>query len=356
MTLEEYMRELVLMSRQYGQEEELYPLINMLLRENDNVRHLSVRDVHNHAGSGMKKAMLYGYASFPDLAILDEEYFCQLKRDICDDREKIYGCVEAKIFNHDPLNKDKKYIPIFNENGIQEWKLEYPYIFKFGTAKENDETKWNRNEYISSDYEKKNNIGFGEEHNSADVNKYRFRTIKKEVSINFEKYNKYKIKQRCIMFNNIIHNQLFSELLWYGRVLYTDGLNWYYLELTESSNKIINKNVFLKQYLDYINNIIIKAGRSKEILDNDDTVSKFANAISSIEEIEVMVVKIGNLKEIYDRVYKKTEKEQRISVSAVGQYLTYEDRQKWNRLKYNIASINWCGTNTADQFLKEPKN
>lgn len=47
MTLEEYMRELVLMKRQYGQEEELYPLINMLLRENKNMNCLSLRQVAN---------------------------------------------------------------------------------------------------------------------------------------------------------------------------------------------------------------------------------------------------------------------------------------------------------------------
>ena len=47
MTLEQYMRELWLMDKQYGQEEELYPLINMLLRDGANTEKLSIRDVHN---------------------------------------------------------------------------------------------------------------------------------------------------------------------------------------------------------------------------------------------------------------------------------------------------------------------
>ena len=46
MTLEQYMRELWLMDKQYGQEEELYPLINMLLRDGVNTENLSIRDVH----------------------------------------------------------------------------------------------------------------------------------------------------------------------------------------------------------------------------------------------------------------------------------------------------------------------
>lgn len=46
MTLEQYMRELWLMDKQYGQEEELYPLINMLLRDGANTEKLSIRDVH----------------------------------------------------------------------------------------------------------------------------------------------------------------------------------------------------------------------------------------------------------------------------------------------------------------------
>ena len=46
MTLEQYMRELWLMKKQYGQEIELYPLINMRLREYVNTERLSIRDGH----------------------------------------------------------------------------------------------------------------------------------------------------------------------------------------------------------------------------------------------------------------------------------------------------------------------
>ena len=45
MFLKEYLRELKLAEQQYGQEEELYPLVNMLLRDGDNIAGLSLRIV-----------------------------------------------------------------------------------------------------------------------------------------------------------------------------------------------------------------------------------------------------------------------------------------------------------------------
>ena len=80
MTLEQYMRELWLMDKQYGQEEELYPLINMLLRDGANTEKLSIRDVHN--GQNIKKEnknveqrkYINGFGSFPDIAIFDESF------------------------------------------------------------------------------------------------------------------------------------------------------------------------------------------------------------------------------------------------------------------------------------------
>ena len=47
MTLKEYIREYYLMNKQYGQEEELYPLINILLRQTIQEEGISIRDIHN---------------------------------------------------------------------------------------------------------------------------------------------------------------------------------------------------------------------------------------------------------------------------------------------------------------------
>lgn len=76
MTLEQYMRELWLMDKQYGQEIELYPLINMLLRDSANTKDLSIRDVHNGRKTVKRDHRKYidGFGSFPDLAIFDESF------------------------------------------------------------------------------------------------------------------------------------------------------------------------------------------------------------------------------------------------------------------------------------------
>ena len=76
MTLEQYMRELWLMDKQYGQEEELYPLINMLLRDGANTEKLSIRDVHNAKRFCEKSLRKYinGFGGYPDLAIWNEQF------------------------------------------------------------------------------------------------------------------------------------------------------------------------------------------------------------------------------------------------------------------------------------------
>ena len=81
MTLEQYMRELWLMDKQYGQEEELYPLINMLLRDGVNTENLSIRDVHksqrikaDNNKNVKSRKYIDGFGSFPDLAIFDESF------------------------------------------------------------------------------------------------------------------------------------------------------------------------------------------------------------------------------------------------------------------------------------------
>lgn len=96
MTLEQYMRELWLMDKQYGQEEELYPLINMLLRDGANTEKLSIRDVHNAKRFCEKSLRKYinGFGGYPDLAIWNEQF--GEKEDEKVILNRIYGCVEVK--------------------------------------------------------------------------------------------------------------------------------------------------------------------------------------------------------------------------------------------------------------------
>lgn len=102
MFLKEYLRELKLAEQQYGQEEELYPLVNRLLRDGDNIADLSLRTV---AGARSRKStdeetktysgrnFLKQYSSFPDMVILDEKFDQTGGKEQI---EYIYGCVECK--------------------------------------------------------------------------------------------------------------------------------------------------------------------------------------------------------------------------------------------------------------------
>lgn len=96
MKLKEYLREIELMNQQYGQEEELYPLVDRLLRNGDNMADLSLRTVAK--GRSMKstdssRKFLKQYSSFPDLVILDEKFDKTGGKEQID---YIYGCVECK--------------------------------------------------------------------------------------------------------------------------------------------------------------------------------------------------------------------------------------------------------------------
>ena len=108
--VQEYFDELKLMDAQYGQEEELYPWIYMLLqmaesRKGDDHERLSIRDVHNlkrynWLDGSTRGEMLYRVREklgAPDFIILDSEMkqFC--------------GCVEMKTLNSTlKMQKPKK--------------------------------------------------------------------------------------------------------------------------------------------------------------------------------------------------------------------------------------------------------
>ncbi len=102
-SLEDYIKELDLMDKQYGQEEELYPLINMILRANCNLDGLSLRDVHNIVRAETdeitlkKRSLLFGFGAFTDLAILDCNYNPSNDNEL-DQNENMLGCVEIKKY------------------------------------------------------------------------------------------------------------------------------------------------------------------------------------------------------------------------------------------------------------------
>lgn len=101
-TLAEYKEELELIKKQNKVEEELYPYICMLLREAGYTKKYSVRSVAKGRSDGDKisKSLFRGYASFPDIVILDKDFVKvdEYKGENYYNKQinNLYGCVEVK--------------------------------------------------------------------------------------------------------------------------------------------------------------------------------------------------------------------------------------------------------------------
>lgn len=273
MTLEQYMRELWLMDKQYGQEEELYPLINMLLRDGVNTENLSIRDVHksqrikaDNNKNVKSRKYIDGFGSFPDLAIFDESFpDLSDEENIVSNLKKIYGCVEAKC-----IGKDLIEFLDLNATEI--------------ICEKNEEDNW------IGYYGKKNKIILNEAKGRAND-----------------------------------AGQLLGELLWYGKVLYTNGVIWKYYKLSEKSEEIIN--AIRKEWISADSN-------------NGDTLQEekkkhktwiFEQCKEENLEITIKSEEIGNLTEIYEKIKDKP------SIPTFDS----KDYDKWKIFKTNLATINW---------------
>lgn len=285
MTLEQYMRELWLMDKQYGQEEELYPLINMLLRDGANTEKLSIRDVHN--GQNIKKEnknveqrkYINGFGSFPDIAIFDES-FPDLsdenpqEENIVSNLQKIYGCVEAKCNKKNPEQIEVK---IVAENKSEQPKQENYFI-------ERNNTKT----YL---------------HDAKGI--------------------------------ATVEGQLLGELLWYGKVLYTNGVIWKYYKLFEGTETINN---IRKDYISLIN----KNKLPKESFEYKTWI--FEQCKEDDLKITITSKEIGNLTDIY-QIYQKIKKENKEKEKFEQKWEALKDKkgfeQRWNDFKEKLKNIEW---------------
>lgn len=290
MTLEQYMRELWLMDKQYGQEEELYPLINMLLRDGANTEKLSIRDVHN--GQSIKeenknveqRKYINGFGSFPDLAIFDESFpdlsdENSQEENIASNLQKIYGCVEAKCNKKNPEQIEVK---IVAENKSEQPKKENYFI-------ERNNTK------IYLHY--------------ADTG------------------------------SATVEGQLLGELLWYGKVLYTNGVIWEYYKLFEGTETINN---IRKDYISSINENNLPEGK----FEYKTWIFKqcFEQCKKNNLKITITSEEIGNLTDIY-QIYQKIKKENKEKEKFEQEWKALKDKkgfeQRWNDFKEKLKNIKW---------------
>lgn len=279
MTLEQYMRELWLMDKQYGQEEELYPLINMLLRDGVNTENLSIRDVHkserikaDNEKNVKSRKYIDGFGSFPDLVIFDES-FPEGKEPKIDEVENtilknIYGCVEAKCIGKD-------LIECLDTNTID----------------------------ISCDKKKKYYVN---KKNTSSLNKS-----------NGEANDA---------------GQLLGELLWYGKVLYTNGVIWKYYKLSQKSGKKINALRGKWFTADRNNGDTSQNGMHPHKEWNEERKTWiFEQCKEENLEITIKSEEIGNLTEIYEKIKDKP------SIPTFDS----QDSQEWKNFKTNLAAIDW---------------
>ena len=284
MTLEQYMRELWLMDKQYGQEEELYPLINMLLRDGVNTENLSIRDVHkserikaDNNKNVKSRKYIDGFGSFPDLAIFDESFpdFSGenlQEENIVSNLQKIYGCVEAKCNKKNPEQIEVK---IVAENKSEQPKQKNYFIERNNT---------------------KTYLHYADTGKATD------------------------------------EGQFLGELLWYGKVLYTNGVIWKYYKLSQKSGKKIN--ALRGKWFTADRN---KGDTSQNGMhphnewDEERKTWIFEQCKEENLEITIKSEEIGNLTEIYEKIKDKP------SIPTFDS----QDSQEWKNFKTNLAAIDW---------------
>lgn len=265
LTLEDYFKELELMEKHYGLEEELYPFINMLLRMGRNEINFSIRNVAKGVKCDNEKGrkLLYGCVGFPDIAILGKDF--DKKSEDEKNMKKIFGCVEAKAL-------DKK-LPV-KLGGSVEIKDKYIFIIKpsSGNANYRYERKLEANDVekivVKLSFSE---IKLGCEEKTISIQKAEKDELKILVSDKeniLEKFAEWTcIKNQglknAMTLQNVLkgsayiiisrtpviyvgeesfelcnydgtltaEGQLFGELFWYGKVVYTNGLEWKYFEI-----------------------------------------------------------------------------------------------------------------------------
>lgn len=289
--VQEYFNELKLMDAQYGQEEELYPWIYMLLqmaesRKGNEHKRLSIRDVHNlkrynWLDGSTRGEMLYRVREklgAPDFIILDSKM------------NQFYGCVEIKTLNSTlKMQKPKEnavdlvlegekigyQVKINRGLEAEKYKIEYrenkKNVIAKGIKKCEKEIQSELEQVLEQVLEQKK---FDQIQlkitNSIRGNVYIFcaeiENIPKEIQLDKyrlerEKQTKsnYGIEKGKIKMSTEVKTwkkefgwteeaQIISHLEKFKKVLYTNGLKFYFLNLTENEEE--KKEIEVKELAD----------------------------------------------------------------------------------------------------------
>ncbi|UDM80396.1 hypothetical protein [Vagococcus fluvialis] len=167
MNLAEYNEELKATFQQNNTEFDMYIYLSEIIKKYGRLEGLSLRNVSNRQLTERGK-IFYGLTSVPDLAILNKRFDnSDNDKGSLINLKDLYGCIEIKIFNN-----DNKYKPLYSSI------------------------------------------------NKVFQSFYRIEGVSNDKSKNLIQDNV-----------NTEINQLIGEVLWYRKVLYTNGIEWKYLEL-----------------------------------------------------------------------------------------------------------------------------
>ena len=111
--------------------------------------------------------------------------------------------------------------------------------------------------------------------------------------------------------------------MWYGKVLYTNGVIWKYYKLSEETETINN---IRKNYISSIN-------------ENNLPEGTFEHKTWIFEQCKEKTLKmiskdIGDLTKIYNKIKDNT------SMPAFNEFNS-QDYQEWKNFKTNLAAIDW---------------
>lgn len=283
---EEYKKQLKLMEKQYGQEEDLYPWIYMLLLESGKVNNLSMRQVASASWADcvVGREMLRGYAGFPDIAILDKDFCVINVKDEEDINNKISivrkrfeerkesdenNIIENISQKNMEMDGKTKLSEILYENNIDKIKgcievkdmsktlidIQTSKSLTINCSADKYVAKYRKGKGKSCYQIKDVNVENVNELKLGEYIEIKYDDLPNEVksSGKFRKENKISRKfERCINcfielevsgvkkkynLNDTDIRQFFGELIWYGKVLYTNGKVWKYIEVTKCSNE-----------------------------------------------------------------------------------------------------------------------
>ena len=268
--VQEYFNELKLMDAQYGQEEELYPWIYMLLqmaecRKKEILKEwyqeVSIRDVHKGQkakGDSELKKKLYSIGGFPDIAIFNMEA-------TRDEGGSLLGCVEIK--KYESVNLEKPLILMKEKEECKKLKIEkkeeYHIRYVVNSKIECETLNCTENELddiiinkIGKEYNFKNQNQSNRYYETySENNKGEDEGEKyKDIEIELENSNNTHVILATVIsehienldyefekpdkWNIIDKDQIIKHLYKAKNVLYTNGLEFYFLTLEEVKKQI----------------------------------------------------------------------------------------------------------------------